>query len=109
MRASRRDQRPWAPITVECRKGLAAEGPAVSGSLDGNGGFASLSLPVSWLNRVSRRGLAVVGGHFVLGVDLAAPATELTGQAVRWERRPGGASAPVVAPCSIRRWEGWEL
>jgi hypothetical protein len=110
MRASRRDLRPWAPISVECWKRRPGDEPLVSGSLEGTGGFASLSLPVSWLNRVSGRGLAVVGGHFVIEVDRAAPATELTGQAVRWERGPGGASVPVAAPCSIRRWpEGWEL
>ena len=97
-------------ITVECGKGRPGAEAQVSGSLEGTGGSASLSLPLSWLNRVSGRGLAVVDGHFVLEVDQPAPATALSGRAVRWERRPGGASAPVAAPCTIRRWpEGWEL
>lgn len=110
IRAARRDLRPWAPITVECRKAKANGRPLAEGSLHAGGGTAALWLPVGWLNRVACRGLAVVEGHFVAWVDQQAPATLLTGLAVRWERRRDGSSRPLLIPCSIRRWPaGWEL
>ncbi len=110
MRHSRRDLRPYASLTVEVWKQTANELPLLKGNLTSTGGFAALSLPVSWLNRIWRRGLAIVEGHFVLGVDGSAPASELTGEAVIWERQLGNSSVPVTAPCSLRRLDGqWRL
>ncbi|MBO0838298.1 MAG: helix-turn-helix transcriptional regulator, partial [Actinobacteria bacterium] len=110
IQAARRDLRPWASITVECSKAAANDRPMVEGLLTANGCAAALRLPVGWLNRVACRGLAVVDGHFVAWVDQPAPATVLTGLAVRWERRRDGSSRPLLVPCSIRRWPaGWEL
>ncbi len=110
MRHSRRDLRPYASITVEVWKQKADESLLLKGNLTSTGGFAALSLPVSWLNAVWRRGLAIVEGHFVLGVDGSAPAGELTGEAVIWERQLGNSSVPVTAPCSLRRLDGrWRL
>ncbi|MBO0837550.1 MAG: helix-turn-helix transcriptional regulator, partial [Actinobacteria bacterium] len=110
IRAARRDLRPWASIAVECRKAAANGRPVAEGSLNANGCAAALRLPLGWLNRVACRGLAVVDGHFVVWLDQPAPATVLTGLAVRWERRRDGTSRPLLIPCSIRRWPaGWEL
>lgn len=111
MRRARRDLRSYASLTVECSKRGPGEGPLLHGSLDGSRGTLTLSLPVSWLNRVWSRGLAVVGGHFVLDVDRPAPATELQGTAVCWERRAAGRSVPAAVPCSLTwdRVRGWDL
>jgi hypothetical protein len=110
MRRSRRDLRPYATLTVEVWKQPAAEGPTVNGSLDSGGGFAAVFLPVRWLNRVWLRGLALVDGHFIADVDAGAPASELQGEAVRWDRQPNGSSLPVLADCSlVRRGLNWEL
>jgi len=110
MRHSRRDLRPYASITVEVWKQKADELPLLKGNLTSTGGFAALSLPVSWLNRIWRRRLAIVEGHFVLGVDGSAPTSELTGEAVIWMRQLGNNSVPVAAPCSLRRLDGqWRL
>ncbi len=110
MRRSRRDLRTYASITVEVWKHGPGEAPLLKGNLTSNGGFAALSLPVSWLNRVWCRGLALVDGHFVVGVDGSAPESEMTGEAVIWERQLGNSSSPVTAPCSLRRLDGqWQL
>jgi hypothetical protein len=103
MRQARRDLRPYATFTIECWRRQPGERPLLNGSLHGAGGALALSLPVSWLNRVWSRGLAVVDGHFVLEVDGAAPASHLEGWAIRWERRLAGRSSPAAVPCSLRR------
>jgi hypothetical protein len=110
MRRSRRDIRPYATITVECWKRREGEEALLNGSLDSGGGALALSLPVSWLNRVWARGLAVVDGHFVLEVDQPAPARELEATVIRWERRLAGRSTASAAPCQLRRTDGgWTL
>lgn len=103
MRQARRDLRPYATFTVECWRRRPGERPLLHGSLHSAGGAIALSLPVSWLNRVWSRGLAVVDGHFVLEVDRAAPAAELEGWAIRWERRLAGRSTPSAVRCNLRR------
>ena len=110
MRRSRRDLRPYATITVECWKRGRGEAPLLNGSLDSAGGALALSLPLSWLNRVWVRGLALVDGHFVLDVDRPAPARELEATVIRWERRLAGRSTASAVPCQLRRTEdGWTL
>jgi hypothetical protein len=111
MRRARRDLRPYATFTVECWRRHPGERPLLHGSLHSGGGALALSLPVSWLNRVWNRGLAVVDGHFVLDVDRGPPATELEGRAIRWERRLAGHSSPAAVACSLRRDGdgGWRL
>jgi hypothetical protein len=110
VRRSQRYLRPDAAIRVGCWKQSAGEARILQGDLTGRGGFVVLSLPVRWLNRVWARGLACIDGHFVLDADAPAPATELSGEAVRWERRLGGHAVPVAAPCSITRQAGrWRL
>ena len=78
----------------------------LQGDLTSTSGRLAISLSTGWLNRVGVRGLACVDGCFILEVDQAAPATALMGQAVRWERRAGDHSVPVVAPCFIARRGG---
>lgn len=110
MRRCRRDLSPYATFTVECWKRGPGEEPLLNGSLDRAGGALALSLPVSWLNRVWVRGLAVVDGHFVLEVDRPAPARELEATVIRWERRLAGRSTASAAPCRLRRiGDGWAL
>jgi hypothetical protein len=110
MRRSRRDLRPYATVTVECWKRGPGEASLLNGSLDSGGGALALSLPVSWLNRVWARGLAVVDGHFVLEVDQPAPARELEATVIRWERRLAGRSTASAVPCQLRRSDdGWTL
>jgi hypothetical protein len=111
MRHARRDLRPYASLTVECWKRAPGDAPLLSGSLDHTGGTLALTLPVSWLNRVWRRGLAQVEGHFVLDVDRPAPARELEARVVRWERRLAGRSTPVPTPGTLWRGPGgdWRL
>jgi hypothetical protein len=103
MRRARRDLRPYAGFTIECWKQAPGDDPLLQGSLDHTGGALALTLPVSWLNRVWSRGLAVVDGHFVLAVDQPAPAAELEAQVVRWERRLAGRSTPSAVTCALRR------
>lgn len=103
MRRSRRDLRPYASLQIECWRRRPDEGPLLKGVLDGTGGFLAVSLPVSWLNRVWARGLAVVDGHLVLEVDRPAPAVDLEAVAVRWERRVAGPSVPAAVPCRLHR------
>jgi hypothetical protein len=110
MRQAQGHFRPDAALSVGCWKQSPGEFPILQGDLTSRGGFVTLSLPVRWLNRVWKRGLACVDGAFVLDVDRPAPATELSGEAVRWERRLGGHTVPVAAPCKIRRQAGrWQL
>jgi hypothetical protein len=109
-RRSQRYLRPDAAIRVGCWMKPAGEWRILHGELTSRGGFVVVSLPVRWLNRVGARGLACVDGYFVLDADPPAPATELRGEAVRWEPRPGGRAVPVAAPCGIRRADGrWRL
>jgi hypothetical protein len=103
MRRCRRDLRPYATFTVGCWRQKPDEERLINGYVDSTGGTLAMSLPLSWLNRIWCRGLAVVQGHLVLEVDHPAPATELEGWAVRWERRLAGRSTPIAAPCLLRR------
>lgn len=103
MRRSRRDLRPYASLEIECWRRRPDEAPLLKGVLDGTGGFLAVSLPVSWLNRVWARGMAVVDGHLVLEVDRPAPAVDLEAVAVRWERRVAGPSVPAAVPCRLHR------
>jgi len=110
MRQAQGYLRPQAVLTVGCWKHTPGEERILQGDMTSRGGFVTLSLPVHWLNRVWRRGLACVDGHFVLDVDAPAPASDLSGEAVRWQRRLGGHAVPVAAPCRIRRRAGrWQL
>ena len=110
MRQARRDLRPYASFVIECWKRSPTEPVLLKGTLDSTGGTLALSLSADWLNRVWTRGLAVVDGHFVLEVDRPAPATELEGWVIRWERRVAGPSTPSAAPCYLRRDGGrWAL
>jgi hypothetical protein len=110
VRGSQPYLRPDAAIRVGCWKQSAGEWRILDGELTSRGGFVVVSLPVRWLNRVWARGLARVEDHFVLDADAPAPATELSGEAVRWERRLGGHAVPVAARCSITRRAGrWQL
>jgi hypothetical protein len=103
VRHSRAHLRSYGELTVKCWR-QAPETPAhIAGHVGKFGGFVSVSLPLSWLNRVWLRGLANVDGCLVLEVDAAAPATRLRGLAVRWERRAGGDSVPVAAACLLFR------
>ena len=75
-----------------------------------SGGFITVSLPLTWLNRVWVRRLACVDGYFVLHANAAAPATEFSAQVLRWERSIGGHTVPVAVPCWITRNTGcWRL
>jgi hypothetical protein len=110
MRWAQGHLRPDATLTVSCWKDRPGEPAVLQGSLTSRGGFVTVSLPVRWLNRVWMRGLSCLDGSFVLEVDAAAPATDLSGTAVRWERHVGGHLVPVVASCRIRRVDGrWRL
>jgi hypothetical protein len=108
MRLSRRDVRPHCPITVEVQKVAGVAG--VKGLLTDLGGSATVFLPLRWLNRVWLRGMTLVNGFFVINADSEAPAIDLSGQAVRWERQASGSSVPIVADCSLVRRDGtWGL
>jgi hypothetical protein len=110
VRGSQRYLRPDAPIRVGCWKQSAGEWRVLDGELTSRGGFVVVSLPARWLNRVWARGLARVEDCFVLDADAPAPATELSGEVLRWERRLGGHAVPVAARCSIARRAGsWQL
>lgn len=103
MRQARRDLRPYASFTIGCWKRSQTEPPLLKGMLDSTGGTLTLSLPLTWLNLVWARGLAVVDGHFVLDVDRPAPDTDLEASVIRWERRVAGPSTPTAIPCSLRK------
>jgi hypothetical protein len=91
-------------------KEVPNEPRVLQGTLTTRGGFVAISLPLNWLNRVGRRGLAFVDGFFVLDVDQPAPATDLRATIIRWERQFGSHSIPVARPARIRRVAGaWEL
>jgi hypothetical protein len=108
MRWSRRDLRPHCSITVEVQK--VSDVPGVKGLLSANSGSATVFLPLRWLNSVWLRGMSLVNGFFVINADSEAPAIDLSGQAVRWERQPSGSSVPVVADCALVRRDGtWGL
>jgi hypothetical protein len=87
--------------------------PAVLvGSMDRIGTKATATLGTAWVLRVWGRGLAVVGGAFVLdAVEEEEGTGELRARAVRWEEQAGGVFAPAPAPAAIRPTEagGWEL
>jgi hypothetical protein len=110
MRAAQGHFRPAATLSVGCWRQYPGEIPILDGDLTSKGGFVAISLPVRWLNRVWKRGLACVDGAFVLDVDGTAPATDLSAAAVRWEPRLGGHVVPVATPCAIRKEGGrWQL
>jgi hypothetical protein len=110
MRSAQGHFRPAATLSVGCWRQSPGEIPILDGDLTSRGGFVAISLPVRWLNRVWKRGLACVGGVFVLDVDGTAPATDLRAAAVRWEPRLGGHVVPVATPCAIRKEAGrWQL
>jgi hypothetical protein len=102
--------RPAAALSIGCWRQSPGEIPILDGDLTSRGGFVALSLPVRWLNRVWKRGLACVDGVFVLDVEGTAPATDLRAAALRWEPRLGGHAVPVATPCRIRKGAGrWRL
>lgn len=104
MRKSRRDLRSYATITVVCWKVKPGEPPTITGNMTSTGGFASVFLPASWLNRVGIRGLANVDGNFITEVDQPAPASgELAARAVCWERQIGGSSGPTIVGATLTR------
>ena len=110
MRQAQAYLRPQASITVGCWKDVPGEPPVLQGDLTSRGGFVAVSLPLRWLNRVWARKLAVVDGHFVLDVDAPAPATDVRGDVLRWQRGLGGHTVPTAVPCRIVRRGGvWQL
>ena len=110
LRWSRANLRSYASLTVECGRTTSGDVPTIEGYISSLGGFVNVSMRVHWLNRVWRRGLAVVDSYFVLDVDAPAPATNLRGTAVVWERRSGGGSVPVTRPCLVwKQDETWHL
>lgn len=80
------------------------------GCLTSDDGQLLLSLELSWLNRVWRRGLSPIDGNFVIQVDQPAPATTLTGEVLQWEPGPHDCLHPVARQCEIHRTTtGWRL
>jgi hypothetical protein len=110
VRRSRAHLRSYGELTVKCWRQAPGTPAHIAGHVGKFGGFVSVSLCLTWLNRVWLRDLANVDGCFVLEVDAAAPATQLRGQAVRWERRAGGDSVPVAAACLLfKQGREWRL
>lgn len=100
------------PLTVECWAASADETPSVYGLVDDSGGWAAVSVPLSWLVRVWARGFALVDGCLVLDVlDPSDSGGPLTVSATRWERRLPSGSTPVVEPALLLRMVdgGWRL
>jgi hypothetical protein len=89
----------------------APEEPRVlQGDFTSRGWFVAVSLPIHWLTRVLRRGLACVDGAFVVDADAPTPARDVLARIVRWERRSGGHWVPVSAICAIERRDGrWQV
>lgn len=110
VRRSRADLRSYGVLEIQSSRLRPGEPPRVDGQVGKFGGSVSAAVPASWLNRVWVRGLADVEGYLVLEVDAAAPANWLRGKAVRWVRRAGGDSVPVVGDCVInRQGNSWRL
>jgi hypothetical protein len=110
IRMSHPQLRPDAPISVGCWKDVPDEPAVLQGNLTRRGGFVAVSLPVRWLTRVWCRGMAVVDAHFVLDVDAPAPATELGGHVIEWQKQLGGHATPTARACRIARREGaWSV
>jgi hypothetical protein len=102
--------RAYAVLTIQCWRIPPAKPAQIDGRVGKFGGFVSVSLPASWLNRVWLRGLATLDGHLVLDVDAPAPASIVRARAVHWQRRIGGDSAPVVVDCLLGQQSGrWRL
>jgi hypothetical protein len=95
-----------APIMTECWKQRQGQGLALLGSVGQSWGFVFISLPISWLNRVWRRGIAIIDGRFIISVDQCAPATELKCDSISWVAAPGDSLAPVVSSCVLQRPRG---
>jgi hypothetical protein len=110
VRRSRADLRSYGVLTIQSSRLKAGESPNVEGHVGKFGGFVSAAVPASWLNRIWVRGLGDVEGYLVLEVDAAAPANWLRGKAVRWVRRAGGDSVPLIGDCVInRQGNSWRL
>jgi hypothetical protein len=86
---------------------LLALGPAFQFRLAGPGRRLRASLPVSWLASVWACGLAVIGGHLVVGVDQPG----WPRASVRALPAPGATPSPVdvvatgEGPAGLPRWE----
>jgi hypothetical protein len=110
IRESHPPLRAHAPISIGCWKDVPGEPAVLQGSLTSRGGFIAVSLPVRWLIRVWCRGMAVIDAHFVLDVDAPAPATELGGHVLEWQKQLGGHAIPTARACGITRRDGaWRL
>jgi hypothetical protein len=110
VRSSRAHLRAYGELTVECWRQAPGKHAEIDGHIGKFGGFVSVSVGLSWLNRVWVRGLASVDGHLILEVDAPAPARILRGVAVRWERRALGDSVPVLASCLLLKpSDEWRL
>ena len=85
----------------------------VTGDMDSVGVRATVALPARWLVEVWARGLPVVDGTFVLGVEPTSEATRLQVTAVAWEPHPtrSGHFGPVRMTATVDREPGgaWRL
>jgi hypothetical protein len=110
VRRSRARLRAYGDLTIECVRQPPGARAQIEGRIGKFGGFVRVSVGMNWLNRIWQRGLADVGGYMVLQVDVPAPATQLRGQAVRWDRRHAGDSVPTAAECLLFKQDGeWHL
>lgn len=85
-------------ITVETWVIDSGDQPTLIGWFGPHGGFAAASLPISWLRRVSARGLALVDGCFILDIEEGQSVYKRV-TAARWEHQRkeiGDKSTPVV-------------
>jgi len=99
-------------LTVECWLTRHEETPSVYGLVDDSGGWAAVSLPLTWLVQVWARGLALVDGCLVLELrDSWNPLGPLSVVAARWERSIPSGSTPVIEPALLLRTSGggWRL
>jgi hypothetical protein len=102
--------RPREPVNMAIWKDRPGEPTVLQGDLTSRGGFMAVSLPIHWLTRVWRRGLACVDGTFVIEADAPAPVNFVHGKLLRWEKRSGGHWVPAAASCSFERRDGrWHL
>ncbi|MDQ3573705.1 MAG: hypothetical protein M3404_02090, partial [Actinomycetota bacterium] len=96
--------------SAEVRVLRPGQSPSMAGTMDAVRVRATAALGVSWVLRVWGRGLALVGGAFVLDVTDEVPADPaLRVRAVRWEERGSGTWAPRAAPALVATDQEGEL
>jgi hypothetical protein len=98
----RHNLKPYAGFVAETWLLSPGEQPTCAAWADGGGAYAALSLPLSWFIDVWARGIALVEGCLVLGVDhTERQHSGLRVTALRWERQVGETSKSVEAPAHI--------